>query len=109
MSAVYLLHFEPAYRHARHYTGFAEDLEPRINAHMTGHGARLTQVAHDAGCALILVRVWPGGDRTLERRIKNRKYAPRLCPICSGKVALQLPLLPAAPAFVPEAVTNDGA
>jgi len=109
VSAVYLLHFDPPYRHARHYVGFAEDLEPRINAHVTGHGARLTQVAHDAGCDMILARVWPEGDRTLERRIKRRHEAPRLCPICRGEVSLQMPLLSAMPAFVPEVVTDDAA
>jgi len=101
---VYLIHLEPSYRHAKHYVGFAEDVEPRINAHLHGRGARLTQVAHDAGCALILARVWPDGDRMLERRIKNRKNAPKLCPICSGKVPLQMPLLPAVSPFVP---SND--
>lgn len=106
--SVYLLHFEPAYKHARHYCGYADDVEPRINAHLHGRGARLTQVAHDAGCALILARVWPDGDRTLERRIKNRKAAPRLCPICSGKVSLQMPLLPTVPAFVPADVVVIG-
>lgn len=110
MSAVYLLHFEPAYKQARHYTGFADDLEPRINAHQHGKGARLTQVAHDAGCALILARVWPDGDRHLERSIKNRKSAPRLCPICNGKIGVQMPLISTMPAFVPncdQAVTHE--
>ena len=101
MSAVYLIHFEPAYKQARHYMGYAEDLAPRINAHMHGRGARLTQVAHDAGCALVLARVWEGGDRKLERRLKNRKDAPHLCPICMGRVGVQLGLLPGAPAYVP--------
>lgn len=99
--SVYLLHFDPAYQHARHYVGYAADVEPRVNAHIHGRGARLTQVAHDAGCALILARVWPDGDRALERQLKRRKNAPQLCPICSGKVSLQMPLLPTVPAFVP--------
>lgn len=108
MSAVYLLHFAPAYKQARHYLGYADELGPRINAHMCGKGARLTQVAHDAGCNLVLARVWPDGDRKLERQLKNRKHAPDLCPICRGLAGLQLGLLPEAPAFIPpaeEAVT----
>lgn len=101
MTGVYLLHIEPAYKHARHYTGYALDIEPRVNAHLHGRGARLTEVATGAGCTLILARVWPDGDKKLERRIKNRKEAPRLCPICRGELGLQMPLLPSMPAFVP--------
>ena len=101
MSAVYLLHFAPAYRHAGHYLGYAEDLGPRINAHMHGQGARLTQVAHNAGCTLVLARVWPEASRKDERRLKQWHGAAQLCPICRGEVGLQLGLLPGVPAFVP--------
>lgn len=83
-AGVYLIHFEPAYKHAKHYTGFAEDISARLQAHRDGHGARLTQVAVAAGCELILARIWPGGDRQLERRLKRRKGALHLCPICNG-------------------------
>ena len=102
MTGVYLLHIEPGYKHAHHYLGFAEDIEPRINAHLHGHGARLTQVAVDAGCSLVLVRVWPGATRRDERRLKNQKHAPALCPICAGRVGVQLPLLPGVHAYIPE-------
>lgn len=84
MKGVYLLHFEPAYKHARHYLGFSEDVLRRVAEHYNGTGARLTQVAHDAGCTFLLARVWAGGDRELERQLKNRKAAPALCPICGG-------------------------
>ena len=90
--AVYLLHFSPPYQHARHYLGYADEVMPRVWAHRRGHGARLTQVAVDAGCGLILARVWVEGDRRLERRLKRRKDAPRLCPICNRSHALQLDL-----------------
>lgn len=96
----YLIHFSPAYRHAAHYLGQAADIEPRIYAHLHGRGARLTQVARDAGCTLVLVRVWPDGDRKLERRLKAWHGSGRLCPICQGE-AVQLPLLPYMPAYVP--------
>jgi predicted GIY-YIG superfamily endonuclease len=85
MSTIYLLHFEPAYKHARHYLGFTDNgVEPRVEEHRKGQGARLTQVAVAAGCQLVLVRTWEG-DRTLERRFKNQNNAPRLCPLCNAK------------------------
>lgn len=99
-TGIYLIHFEPAYKHAKHYLGFAENIEPRIYAHLLGRGARLTQVARDAGITLILVRIWEGADRTTERKFKNRSHVPRLCPICRGEF-VQMPLMPWMPAYVP--------
>jgi predicted GIY-YIG superfamily endonuclease len=79
---VYLLHFERPYKHARHYLGFAEDLERRLELHRAGRGARLMEVVVAAGIGFELVRTWEG-DRTLERLLKNRHNAPaRLCPLC---------------------------
>ncbi len=92
-AGVYLLHFSPPYKHAKHYMGFAEDIDRRIEQHRAGTGARLTQVAIDAGCRLILARIWPGADRSTERRLKKRKESPRLCPICGEDHGAQLELL----------------
>lgn len=91
MRGCYLIHFEPPYKHARHYLGFAEDVLRRVDEHRAGQGARLTQVAAQAGCKLVLARVWPNGDRQLERKLKRRKEAPCLCPVCTGE-RLQLDL-----------------
>ncbi len=76
MRGVYLLHISPAYKQARHYTGYADDIEQRIAQHQKGQGARLCEVVVEAGCTLILARIWPDQDRTFERRLKNRKNAP---------------------------------
>lgn len=84
---VYLLHFSPSYKHAKHYIGFSPNIERRIKDHISGNGGRLPQVAALAGCTIMCVRMWPGKDRTFERRSKNRKDAPRLCPICSPRSA----------------------
>lgn len=100
-TGIYLIHFDPAYKHAKHYLGFARNLESRIQAHLLGRGARLTQVARDAGCTLLLVRIWEGADRKMERKFKNRSHVPRLCPICKGE-AVQMPLMPWMPAYVPQ-------
>lgn len=78
---IYLLHFQRPYRHARHYLGYTENLEERLQRHRDGHGARLIEVITNAGIAFRIARTWDG-DRTLERRLKNQKNNPRLCPYC---------------------------
>jgi len=83
---VYLVHLHPAYRHARHYLGFAEHghLPRRLREHATSDhaGARLLRVALAAGGDFELTRLWVG-SRKLERQLKQRKAAPRLlCPAC---------------------------
>lgn len=78
---IYLLHFDRAYRHAKHYTGFAVDLDRRLTAHLCGRGARLTTVVAQAGIGWTLARVWPG-TRSMERALKNQGGASRRCPMC---------------------------
>jgi predicted GIY-YIG superfamily endonuclease len=85
---VYLIHFNRAYRHAKHYLGYSENLDKRITDHLCGMGARLMEVITGAGIEWKVARTWKG-DRKLERKLKNRKHAPLLCPICSGKKALK--------------------
>ena len=84
---VYLLHFDRPIsdRHtAQHYVGWAKYLPARALAHMRGQGARLTQVAAERNIGFVIARTWPG-DRTYERKIKDRKNAPKLCPLCQQK------------------------
>lgn len=85
---VYLLHLSKPYKHARHYVGWTVDLETRLQQHARKQGARLLEVVQAAGITWSVARTWPGG-RTLERQIKNRKDAPRLCPVCAGDAALR--------------------
>ena len=82
---VYLLHFERPYGHARHYCGWTVDLESRLTAHATGHGARLMAVIHGAGIGWRLARTWPGVTRAVERALKNQGGASRRCPLCGIK------------------------
>jgi hypothetical protein len=61
---------------------------------MTGRGAAITRALHEKGIGFVIARVWPG-DKKFERRLKNRKEAPRLCPICrrmppAGQLTLDL-------------------
>lgn len=78
---IYLLHFDCPYRHARHYTGYTDDLVSRLTEHHKSHGARLLAVlkAHNIGWTL--ARTWPG-NRTRERQLKRQGGASRRCPHC---------------------------
>lgn len=84
--ACYLLHFsEPiSPKHTtRHYIGYAENLEARIEHHRRGTSkVRLIDVARERGIDFVVARVWEDGDKALERRLKNGKNLPRYCPIC---------------------------
>lgn len=83
MGTVYLLHFSPPYKHARHYLGFTSyrDVSIRLQRHQSGQGATLTRVAVEAGVELVLVRTWKG-NRDLERRLKRWHGSTKLCPLC---------------------------
>lgn len=97
---VYLLHFSQPITAAprgpppcRHYMGSASDLWARIAQHRAGKAgalwARLTEVAHERGIGFVVAYIWPvpaeWTPRQLERQLKRRKNAPKLCPICSGR------------------------
>ena len=78
---VYLLHFDRPFGHARHYLGWASNLEGRLWHHEHGDGANLLKHVKRAGITWTLARTWEG-DRHLERRLKNRGGHSRLCPLC---------------------------
>ncbi|MFV9505397.1 MAG: hypothetical protein AB4911_12645 [Oscillochloridaceae bacterium umkhey_bin13] len=85
---IYLLHFTRPLGNlahplaqARHYVGWARDPEARNAEHQAGRGAALTRAALASGITWELFILAEGG-RTLERRIKALRAAPRLCPIC---------------------------
>lgn len=83
MKQCYLLHFDPPYKHAKHYLGYAEHLDARIAHHRAGSGANLTKYASKAGSNLILARTWNNASRALERKLKTSKHHSRLCPLCN--------------------------
>jgi predicted GIY-YIG superfamily endonuclease len=68
---------------AQHYIGWTLCLSQRMQEHRTGRGSRMLAAATAAGIAFRVARQWPGGDRSLERRLKNYKNARDLCPICN--------------------------
>lgn len=64
---VYLLHFDRPYKHARHYLGWAKDLDARLEHHRAGTGARLLAVLKEHGIGFVLAG------------------ASRCCPVCGVK------------------------
>ena len=90
MGTVYLIHFDRPLGNldnprgqAQHYLGYTEDLPARLEAHRSGNGARLMEVVAERGIGWQVVRTW-AGDRGLERKLKDRHNAPRLCPVCQN-------------------------
>lgn len=88
MGTCYLIHIEPSYKHARHYLGYtdADDSgKRRFDRHKAGRGSPLIKAALAAGSSCEIVRLWHQVDRHFERKLKNRKSAPRFCPVCKAK------------------------
>lgn len=84
IGVVYLIHLERPMAHAQHYIGWCRDgPEERLATHREGKGSRLLRAVNAAQIPYDIVRIWKG-DRNLERRLKNRKNAKRLCPVCRG-------------------------
>lgn len=83
-SGLYLFHFEPRYAHAGHYLGYADDVYRCVCEHLSSNGrsSPLVRAALSVGSDVTLVRVWVGGDRSLERRLKRQGGLSRHCPIC---------------------------
>lgn len=84
---VYVLHFDRAYKHAKHYTGITNDFENRMEEHKKGQGARLTQVIKEAniGFKCVILSEWNtfSEAKSEEKRLKKRVKQPqRYCLIC---------------------------
>jgi predicted GIY-YIG superfamily endonuclease len=47
-----VLHFESAYRHARHYVGWARDVDARVAEHLAGAASPLVRAAVLAGASV---------------------------------------------------------
>lgn len=83
VGTVYLIHFKEYFHHARHYIGFCyQDPVKRLVIHRRGKGAKLLLAVNEAGIDYWIVRTWPGVTRHFERKLKKRKKARCLCPIC---------------------------
>ena len=85
MRGLYLLHFEPRYRHAGHYLGYAANVSRRVDEHLSGPASKaspLVRAALAAGATVELVRTWPDEGRVTERRLKRQGGLSRHCPTC---------------------------
>jgi hypothetical protein len=85
---VYLLHFEepignPSTPHgmAQHYIGWSPEPAARIARHASGDGAKIIRYVMEAGIGFVVAQTWEGGP-DLEKRLKRRHDAPRVCPVC---------------------------
>jgi hypothetical protein len=81
---VYVLHFSKPIspKHTtQHYAGWTYHMASRIDQHLHGRGARLTQVAIEPGITFEIAAIFPG-DRNYERKIKNSKNLRRYCSVC---------------------------
>lgn len=89
VAGCYLLHFDPPYKHARHYLGWADDIERRVREHLSAgsKASPLVRAALAAGCKVRLARVWAAYSRDWERSTKNGRNVPRLCPECRAQLA----------------------
>lgn len=83
MGTVYLLHFSAPFGHARHYQGWAADLDARLAHHAAGTGANIIRRAMAAGITFELAWSAPG-DRNRERQLKNYSHASRRCAVCKA-------------------------
>jgi len=83
---IYLLHFHKPFKHARHYTGWAKDVDARIGEHFDGsaHPSCLVKAACAAGIGFDVARIWEGKTRVDERQMKLQGGAARRCPICAA-------------------------
>ena len=92
---IYLLHFDEPFGHARHYLGWAKDLDARLALHGTANGSALMRAVAAAGIGWQLARTWPG-DRHRERQLKQRGHT-RKCPLCQAEATGQHSLFTPAP------------
>lgn len=68
---------------ARHYIGWTEGpLADRIETHRKGAGARILRAANNRKISYDVARTWIG-DRFLERRLKQKRATPKMCPVCN--------------------------
>src|SRR4051812_35047810 len=84
---VYLIHMDSPVtdgRPAQHYIGWSTDVFERLFQHRRNQGARILEVCNERGISYKIARVWKWQDRSFERKLKNRKNARILCPVCNA-------------------------
>lgn len=83
LGTTYLLHFDRPYQHARHYAGFARDLDKRLKLHRTGQSnCKLMRAVYEAGIGFKVARIWPNTTYAFERRVHGLVLS-HICPMCN--------------------------
>ena len=96
---VYILHLDPPYKHAAHYSGFGPASTGGAAARVADQAAggpaaaRLMQVQREAGGAFRIGLVWHDVTREREVRVKESSAA-KYCLICRGQPEIDLDLPP---------------
>jgi len=93
---IYLIHLEEGLVESHgstHYIGWTRTgrLHDRINEHAEGgqYASPLLRAATERGIRWTVVRLWHGADRHFERKLKRRRKAKALCPVCRGEVTFE--------------------
>lgn len=95
MAKVYMLHFDPPYRHAKHYVGFTPNgVKARLKQHQNGNGAKLTAAVAEAGHDMVVARTWDFGKdwlaaREYERTLKRQGGHSSICPVCNPVLKIE--------------------
>lgn len=79
---VYLIHLDTPISHAQHYIGWSMAFQKRFEHHLNGTGAKFLAEAVRRKISFSVVRKWTNADGHFERKLKNRKNARHLCPVC---------------------------
>jgi predicted GIY-YIG superfamily endonuclease len=82
---VYLIHTTKPFHHLRHYLGWTQNLDERLEEHRRGTGANIMRVLKEQGIEWKLARTWKNVTRKFERRLKNQGGLSRHCPICKAQ------------------------
>lgn len=92
LGTVYLLHFDPPYKHSGHYYGWTTDLNATVKRHYAGtSGAKMVTAAVRAGSKIIVARRWKDVPYAFVKKMRAGKNAIRRCPRCraEGRYAQQ--------------------
>ena len=82
---VYLMHLDRPLAHSQHYIGWSTNPDKREEEHQAGQGSAFLKAAKQNGINFEIVRQWHNEDRHFERKLKNRKNARDLCPVCRAE------------------------
>lgn len=81
---IYLICFDKKLHHAKHYIGWTENIDNRLDNHKNGNGACILKALNKKNIDYKIVKIWKG-TRYHERKMKLWKNSKILCPLCTPK------------------------